>query len=120
MVKLLHHLRNLNACHFGMVEATGSEMRLWGSLEWRHVFTKFLGNPPIGSKVIRGQTDRQTHRQAGDLTSLLSFSFIGSRVTQCRMTDCENIRAVSASETSVNFYETTLTISQKTVVFILV
>jgi hypothetical protein len=45
-----------------MVEATGSEMRLWGSLEWRHLFTKFHGNPPIGSKVIRGQTDRRTDK----------------------------------------------------------
>jgi hypothetical protein len=38
-------------------------------LHWRHLPTKFHENPPIGSNVISGNTDRQT----GDCISLLSF-----------------------------------------------
>jgi hypothetical protein len=48
-------------------------MWLRGHLQWHDLPTKFHETPLIGSKVIGGQTGRQTHRQAGDITSLFSF-----------------------------------------------
>jgi hypothetical protein len=43
-----------------------------GHLQCYHLPTNSHENPPIGSKVTGGQT-RQTHRQASELTRLLSF-----------------------------------------------
>jgi hypothetical protein len=59
--KFCIHLRRLNIGHFGMLEGTGL-IRLRGHLQWYDLPTKFHKNLPIGSKVIRGdtQTDRHT------------------------------------------------------------
>jgi hypothetical protein len=59
-----------------MVEGTGLKSMASRSLQWHYLPTKFNKSLPIGSKVIRGdtqtdrQTDGQTDRQTGDLISL--------------------------------------------------
>jgi hypothetical protein len=49
-----------------------------GPLEWNHLPTKLHENLPLGSKVSSGV---ETHRQTGDLISLLSF--LESRLEKC-------------------------------------
>jgi hypothetical protein len=50
-----------------MVETMIWKIIAWSSLQRHHRPTKFYENPPIGSIVIKGNTDRQT----GDIISLL-------------------------------------------------
>jgi hypothetical protein len=52
-----------------MVKAMGLKLLHRGSLAWNYFPTKFHENLPSGAKVISGDT----HRQTGDLISLLSF-----------------------------------------------
>jgi hypothetical protein len=54
-----------------MVENTRLKIRRQGHLQWNHLPANFHENPPMASKVVGGH--RQKHRQAGELTSLLSF-----------------------------------------------
>jgi hypothetical protein len=75
--KFCIHLRSSNVRHFGMVKCTGLKVRRRGHLQWHELTTEFHKNLPIGSKVIRGDT--QTDRQAGDLISL-TFLFEDSRL----------------------------------------
>jgi hypothetical protein len=60
-----------------MLEGTGLKIRHRGHLQWHDLSTEFHKNLPIGSKVIRGDT--QTDRQTGNLMSL-SFLFKESRL----------------------------------------
>jgi hypothetical protein len=66
--------KSINRLKSDKVESS-TELKIWhsGRLQCRHLPTRFHENPPIGSKVSSGDTHRDTHRQAGDLTSLLSF-----------------------------------------------
>jgi hypothetical protein len=75
--KFCIHLRSLNVRHFGMVKGAGLESRHRGHLQWHDLRTEFHKNLPIGSKVIRGdtQTDRQT-----DVLISLTFLFEESRL----------------------------------------
>jgi hypothetical protein len=73
--KFCIHLRSLNVHHFGMVKGTGLKSRRRGHLQWHDLPTEFYKNLSMGSKVIRGDTDRQT----GDLISL-TFLFKESRL----------------------------------------
>jgi hypothetical protein len=66
--KFCIHLRSLNVRHCLMVEGTGLKSMHQGRLQWHDLPTEFHKNLPIGSKVIRGDT--QTDRQTGDLISL--------------------------------------------------
>jgi hypothetical protein len=72
--KFCIHLRRLNVRHFGMVGGTGLISRRRGHLQWHDLPNEFHKNLPLGSKVIRGDTDRETDRQvdrqAGDIVSL--------------------------------------------------
>jgi hypothetical protein len=83
--KFCIHLRSLNVRHCGMVEDMGLKVRRRGHLQWHDLPTEFHKNLPVGSKVIRGDTqtdkqmDRQPDRQAGDLISLI-FLFKESRL----------------------------------------
>jgi hypothetical protein len=54
-----------------MAEATGLKNMASRSFQWHQLPIKFHENPSIGSKVISGAKD--THTQAGDLISLMSF-----------------------------------------------
>jgi hypothetical protein len=58
--KFCIHLRSLNVSHIGMLEVTGLKVWRRGYLQWHDLPTEFHKNLPIGSKVIRGdtQTDR--------------------------------------------------------------
>jgi hypothetical protein len=53
-----------------MVDAMDLKMWHRGHFLWRHQPAKFHENPPMGSIVTGGGGG---HRQAGDLTSRLSF-----------------------------------------------
>jgi hypothetical protein len=70
-------LTTLSLNHFKMVEDMGLKLLQHGHLEWQHLYTKFHEHPPIGSKVIIGDTQTDTHkhidRQASDFISPLSF-----------------------------------------------
>jgi hypothetical protein len=72
MVKVLHPLQNFERRPFwnGWLKNMAR-----GHHQWHDLPTKFYENPPHSSNVIGGdtQTDWQSHRQAYDLTSLLSF-----------------------------------------------
>jgi hypothetical protein len=67
--KFCIHLRSLNVRHFGMVKGTGLKVRRLGHLQWHDLPTGFNKNLPVGSEVIRGdtQTDGRTDRQTGRL-----------------------------------------------------
>jgi hypothetical protein len=58
-MQVLHHLRSLNVCHFGMPTARALELCSLCHLQWHDLPTEFHENLPIGSEVDegRGQTD---------------------------------------------------------------
>jgi hypothetical protein len=56
-----------------MVETMGIKILYRDPLEWHYLGTKFYESLPSASKVISGGT----HRQTGDLISLLYFWKVG-------------------------------------------
>jgi hypothetical protein len=59
------------------------KVRHQGHLQWHDLPTELHKNQSIGSKVIRGDKDRHTDRQTGDLISL-TFLFKKSRLKSGR------------------------------------
>jgi hypothetical protein len=57
------HLRSLNVCHFGMVEATGLKIMVSRSIQWHRHSTEFNKNLAIGSTVNRRKTYRPDTRE---------------------------------------------------------
>jgi hypothetical protein len=60
--KFFIHLRSLNDCHIGTVEAMTLKIWLRGHLQWHDLLAEFHENLPTGSKLIsgghkEGQTD---------------------------------------------------------------
>jgi hypothetical protein len=104
--KFCIHLKSLKDSHFGMVEGTGLKVWRRGHLQWHDLSTEFHKKLPIGSKVIREDTqiDRRTDRQTGDLISL-TFLFKESRLkNQCSVIlSGDKLRKCPVSATVINF-----------------
>jgi hypothetical protein len=57
---LCTYLRSLNIRHFGMVEAAGLKKCDVEVTQWHHLCSRFHLNLPVSSKLLLGDTDRQT------------------------------------------------------------
>jgi hypothetical protein len=68
------HLTTFKVYNLKMIEVMGLNILHQSPFEWHYFLITFHETLPSGSEVIRGgHTDKQTHRQTGDLIILLSF-----------------------------------------------